>query len=520
MNIICLVLDRINIRFSGPYGIGPDLTPGLDQLAGDSAVFDWYFTNSLDLQEIYRHFWSKSSDSASPKQIPPSENSTSCDSTTTEQISDITEQSSGKKSLPELFAEKNYQTVLLTDEPVISKLAEDSLFKEKIVLTEKEVAPFSLEKDETHLFNMFSELGTKINRLRKGEKPFLIWGHLKGFGGIWDFPLSSHDDEEEDLFDSNDIDLTNEKSDPASQFTNDHLSDLLSEKDAVNLNCSENNNDHNGNNDYNNNKNSFDYNQEDSNQNESEPTVNNELYEEKPGLNELPFYKINSEFSGRSGKVFPIELKTKWSDIYKEGIRHLDSLLEGLLIFLEDEKILDDTLFILAGSRGLPLGEHSQIGLSRNYDDQEDLYFETIHQPLVIRFPDRRFETVRVQGICSPTDLYETLREIANKNSEQGLFPLLNETVKQIHSNLVINQKGSDSKNKALITPNWFLIRSENERKITENLNCHTNHAGNSDDTDQTRYELYACPQDRWNVNDVSDRCEETVNELSKILEK
>lgn len=564
MNIICLILDRINIRFAGPYGNASDLTPGLDQLASDSVVFDWYFTNSLDLREIYRHFWFEPA-----KPISAQQTSTSV-SPVADNKSDSSSmvQNSGKRSLPELFGEKNYETVLLTDEPVLSNLADDHLFKEMVFRADETADLFSKENDETHLFQMFSELGTQINRLRKGEKPFFIWSHLKGLGGIWDFPLYC-DEENNDDIDDNDnnnnsdnnknnidnlIDIKNsdsskERFERSCPENKNDLSDFCFDRNAVKFDDNENNSDennseddngicgHNIGNDRENDQNddSDDSNSDkicENNRNNDDrkfhrsPSGDNELYEEKTGINGLPFYKIKSGFSGRWGKVFPEELKKKWNDIYEEGIRHLDSLLAGLLVFLEEEKILDDTLFVLAGSRGLPLGEHSQLGLSN--EESEAIYFESVHQPLVIRFPDRRFETVRVQGICSPSDLYETIREIANENLKDGLFPLMEESVKEIHSNLVINQKGTDSKSKAVVTPNWYLIQSENEKETIENLS-HNETSGADENWNQTqyfgesarmRYELYTCPQDRWNVNDVSDRCEETVDELSKILEE
>ncbi len=351
---------------------------------------------------------------------------------------------------------------------------------------------FSRAEDDTHLFHLFSEFGTQINRYRKQASPFFIWGHFKGFGGSWDFPLESEEQKDDS---ENHLDERKQASEEQEEEVGKNLnesenfpqdeSDFETDSDCEADFISENGSD------------------------AENITKNSEFenIEKKPGSNGVPFYRVKTKYTGRTITEFPIDLKEKLNDLYSKGVEYLDTLLEGLLNFLIEEKILDNTLLIFAGSRGLPLGEHLQAGVSK--EDPEPLYFESVHQPLMMRFPDGRYETVRVQGICSPSDVCETLRGIVLNDSERGLIPLAQEKADQIHTELFISQKGADSKTRALVNENWYLIRNV--------IPAEDEFDGQKKESVQ--YELYTNPFDRWNVNDVSDRCEETVNELSKKLE-
>jgi arylsulfatase A-like enzyme len=224
----------------------------------------------------------------------------------------------------------------------------------------------------------------------------------------------------------------------------------------------------------------------------------------------LPFY-LWAHFGGfRSGWDFPAEYREKHRDekdpppykktkpprifsteidpdkiqsvmeTYSGGIAVLDDALAGLLESLEEGELGGKTLFILLSTRGFSLGEHNYIGINNT------LLGENIHLPLFVRFPDGFGASVRIPALFQPKDLAEFLNDLSN--TESPMFKLIREEVETIHETLLIKGKNES----ALVTPDWFL------RKFSDGS-----------------HELYVKPDDRWEINDVTDRCPEIIEELS-----
>ncbi|MDO5579822.1 MAG: sulfatase-like hydrolase/transferase [Planctomycetia bacterium] len=194
----------------------------------------------------------------------------------------------------------------------------------------------------------------------------------------------------------------------------------------------------------------------------------------------------------------PIDLNR---EKYKSAIRILDDLLAGMLDVFDEYDLWNNTIFLLGGARGCNFEKQDLAQAIFRKEESIDLVPDEIHLPLLIRFPAEEFASVRVGGLCQPDDLYRTLRFILSGRAEEpsGLFPLMEETRDQIRPSVRVVENGSGSNNRVLITDKWYL-------KIRKDP------LENSD----PKYELYVRPDDRWCVNEVADRCEEIVEELSR----
>ena len=167
---------------------------------------------------------------------------------------------------------------------------------------------------------------------------------------------------------------------------------------------------------------------------------------------------------------------------YGGGVSILDAALGGLLDSLQEGELGSNTLLLFGSTRGFALGEHRRIG------DDKRLYGENLHLPLMIRFPNGFGAAVRSPMLFQPVDLKNFL---AHPSNLQALIAKEAETFRE---SLTIHGEHGET---AFVTPEWFLRRvpSIDERGKT----VHT--------------ELYVKPDDRWEVNDVADRCGEMLEE-------
>jgi arylsulfatase A-like enzyme len=165
------------------------------------------------------------------------------------------------------------------------------------------------------------------------------------------------------------------------------------------------------------------------------------------------------------------------------GVSVLDSALGGLLDSLQDGELGKNTLFLFGSTRGFSLGEHRRIGID------EFLYSENLHLPLMIRFPDGFGAAVRNPMLFQSGDLRNFLAD------PPSLQTLIGNEAETFRESLIVHGENGEN---ALITPEWFL------RRIPV-------------DDEAAPFELYVKPDDRWEVNDVADRCGEILEELNKF---
>jgi arylsulfatase A-like enzyme len=174
-----------------------------------------------------------------------------------------------------------------------------------------------------------------------------------------------------------------------------------------------------------------------------------------------------------------------YTQAYAGQIALLDTCLGGFLQVLEEHPAAQKTMFTLTSARGFPMGEHLRLGPC-----DEVLHGELVHVPLMMRFPDRLGATARSQCLIEPADLWATFLDrwrVANippSPTGVSLLPLMHEEPVATRDRSVMAGAGQQ---RAIRTPAWHLRKTEPP-------------------------ELYAKPDDLWEVNNVANRCLEVVD--------
>ncbi|MFZ5829516.1 MAG: sulfatase-like hydrolase/transferase [Planctomycetota bacterium] len=171
------------------------------------------------------------------------------------------------------------------------------------------------------------------------------------------------------------------------------------------------------------------------------------------------------------------------SHAYAGQVSLFDSCLGAMLDAFADGPLAADTVLVVASSRGFPLGEHGRVGTC---DDA--LYGELVHVPLLVRMPDGAAAALRSPSLVEPSDLWATLLEIWNVAAPPvptalSLLPELRESALLSRDRLCTTVPG---RQRSIRTPAWYL-------------------------REEKRLELFAKPDDRFEVNDVSNRCLEVA---------
>jgi hypothetical protein len=123
------------------------------------------------------------------------------------------------------------------------------------------------------------------------------------------------------------------------------------------------------------------------------------------------------------------------------------------------------------------------------------LYSENVQIPLFVRFPENFGASVRIPALFGLSDLASFLNNVSN--TESPFFNLVQEKTEMIHKRLRLTGK----RDSVVVTSDWFL------RKVSDNY------------MSEGHFELYVKPDDRWETNNVADRCPEIVEELIPYLE-
>jgi hypothetical protein len=159
---------------------------------------------------------------------------------------------------------------------------------------------------------------------------------------------------------------------------------------------------------------------------------------------------------------------------YAAQVLVIDEALEALFAAIDDAEFFQNTLVVLTSPRGYLLGQQRWVGAG--YDA---LLEDLLHVPLLVRRPQQAQAAQRELGLLEPRELFALLQ------SPAAWTPPPRERVLSIAP-----------QERSLRTPAWHW------REITA--------AGGEDPV----HELYAKPDDRFEVNDVAQRCKLEEAEL------
>jgi arylsulfatase A-like enzyme len=190
-----------------------------------------------------------------------------------------------------------------------------------------------------------------------------------------------------------------------------------------------------------------------------------------------------------------------YSQAYAGQVSALDECLGGLLDWIAEQPWSASTLLAVAGARGLALGEHRRVGC---WD--EALGGELLHVPWFARLPDGTGRAARSQALVQPGDLALTLAEwwqlpqpAPGGPLARSLLPLVRDEVAAVRDRIcIVGASGQ----RAIRTPGWFL-RWAGSVPVP------------GDDPAASHW-LYTKPDDRFEMNDVADRCPDIAEALQR----
>ncbi len=186
---------------------------------------------------------------------------------------------------------------------------------------------------------------------------------------------------------------------------------------------------------------------------------------------------------------------------YAARMTYFDAQVGRVVDELRQGGVLDEVLLCVTASSGLALGEHGYVGGHRAW-----LHEEVVHVPLILRWPGEAEAGLRIPALTQPVDLAPTILDALGLHpmAAQGfsLLPLVRGERDQVRSQAVSGLQIGDSLEWSLRTPEWALLLP-----LTTPPN------------DPPRNPLlFVKPDDRWEVNEVSQQNLEVAEDLEKKL--
>ena len=135
------------------------------------------------------------------------------------------------------------------------------------------------------------------------------------------------------------------------------------------------------------------------------------------------------------------------------------------------------------------MGEHGDVGQCG-----DKLFGEIVQVPLLVRLPDRRMASRRCPSLIQPSDVCATLYDwfgLESQNAIWGTSLLDANNISRKRCAVTISEEEN-----AIRTPIWSMRAIPSEPP-----------------------KLFAKPDDRWEVNEVADRCPDVVAELAAALD-
>ena len=201
---------------------------------------------------------------------------------------------------------------------------------------------------------------------------------------------------------------------------------------------------------------------------------------------EPPHFELNEGFDP--------DLLLNVSQAYAGQVTLLDLCVGAMLEYLEESGLAENTMLFLLSARGLALGEHRHVGLEKN-----SLFGELTHVPAMVRLPDGTGAAGRTQALATPRDLHATLLDWfgletnqSPATGSQNLLPLIRGEAETVRDRLLV-------------------VGTNRRRPFEPRRYLRQNREGTN---------LYVKPDDRWEINDVIDRCSEEVRRLRAVSDE
>jgi arylsulfatase A-like enzyme len=143
---------------------------------------------------------------------------------------------------------------------------------------------------------------------------------------------------------------------------------------------------------------------------------------------------------------------------YDGAVAYMDAAIQSIFTALAELGVLDDTIVVLNGDHGETLYEHEC------WFDHHGMYDNTLHVPLIIRYPPKLPQGRRVGGYNQHKDLVPTILDLADLPAPsdatiegRSLLPMVRGEVPSHESELYITECTWMRKH-GWRTPEWKLI--------------------------------------------------------------
>lgn len=208
-------------------------------------------------------------------------------------------------------------------------------------------------------------------------------------------------------------------------------------------------------------------------------------------------------FEGTEPPDFPVDAGTDPDRVltvrqaFAAELTFLDRRLGGLLDALDASP--EAWVVLVAGTSGMPLGLHGQVGCERHPPRSIVPYGERVHLPVILRDSRGRMASQRFPGLVAAADVGATVAELVfGRPPEAGapqeprsLAGLFDGWVAPVRERVVVRGHAAA----AVATSEWHLVAKRGD--------------GNA-----VGAELYRKPDDYFEVTDVWDRCADVVEAL------
>jgi arylsulfatase A-like enzyme len=186
---------------------------------------------------------------------------------------------------------------------------------------------------------------------------------------------------------------------------------------------------------------------------------------------------------------------------YAAAVSYLDAGVGQLCDVLAERGLTESVTLLVTADAGQELAEHGIVGPARPW-----LHEGVVHVPLLLRLPGAEHAGRRVEALTQAVDLAPTLAELfaAAPPPAHGrsLLALLRGEAEAVRAYACSGLQVGDGIEWALRTPEWAFLLP---------LRPHP------EDADR-RPRLYVKPDDRWEVNDVSQHHPELCEALERTL--
>lgn len=175
---------------------------------------------------------------------------------------------------------------------------------------------------------------------------------------------------------------------------------------------------------------------------------------------------------------------------YAGQVALLDGWLDLLKAALADRNDAEQTMLLIQGARGYPLGIHGAVGFPEG-PDSAALFGELVHVPLVVRLPGGVGAACRTGALVQPPDIAASL-------AAWFAVPFDETPVAAGKSLLKLIRGEADA-----LRDRAVIVTTRGERALRTSA-WHLRQPAAADDEPSPPVELYAKPDDRHEINEIS----------------